>query len=213
MKFFALTAEINDIPPLRDLGAVDGIITQTAQMCQSPKDRHKILRMIASDTDGPVFTDITHPDAPAMIREARALSALADTIAITLPITPAGLRACRSLSNDGIMVNATLCFTAGQALLAAKSGAAFVSLATPTGGDVPTPSIDDIAALYALHDYDTQIIAVAHSTVHISQAAQNGAHCAAAPPDVFHALAHHPHTEAGLAAFFAEAEKTPLNSS
>lgn len=212
MKFFVDTAEVAAIRELNDLGMVDGVTTNPSLILKSGRDIIEVTREICGIVSGPVSAEVVALDADAMIAEGRKLAGIADNIAVKLPLTWAGLKACKVLSGEGNMVNVTLCFSANQALLAAKAGATFIS---PFIGRLDDVNIDgmelirDIRQIYDNYGFATQILAASIRTVnHVSEAALTGADVMTAPPEVIRKLAHHPLTDAGLAQFMKDWEKT-----
>ncbi len=212
MKFFVDTAEIDAIAELHDLGMVDGVTTNPSLIMKSGRDILEVTKEICDLVDGPVSAEVVSLEADDMIAEGRKLAKIADNIAVKVPLTWAGLKTCKILSDEGHMVNVTLCFSANQALLAAKSGATFIS---PFIGRLDDINIDgmeliaDIRDIYDNYGFETQILAASIRTVnHISDAAKIGADVITAPPGVIKKLADHPLTDAGLAAFMKDWAKT-----
>ncbi len=212
MKFFVDTAEIDAIAELHDLGMVDGVTTNPSLIMKSGRDILEVTKEICDLVDGPVSAEVVSLEAEDMIAEGRKLAKIADNIAVKVPLTWAGLKTCKTLSDEGHMVNVTLCFSANQALLAAKSGATFIS---PFIGRLDDINIDgmgliaDIRDIYDNYGFETQILAASIRTVnHISDAAKIGADVITAPPGVIKKLADHPLTDAGLAAFMKDWAKT-----
>ncbi len=212
MKFFADTAEIDEIAELAALGMVDGVTTNPSLILKSGRDILEVTREIAGMIDGPVSAEVVATEAEAMLEEGRRLAAIAPNIAVKLPLTWDGLRACKALASEGTMVNVTLCFSANQALLAAKAGATFIS---PFIGRLDDINIDgmeliaDIRTIYDNYGFETQILAASIRSVnHMKEAALIGADVATAPPSVIRRMAAHPLTDKGLAAFLADWEKT-----
>ena len=212
MKFFVDTAEINEIAELNDLGMVDGVTTNPSLIMKSGRDILEVTKEIAELVDGPVSAEVVALEADAMIAEGRKLAAIADNIAVKVPLTWAGLKACNVLSNDGFMVNVTLCFSANQALLAAKAGATFISPFIGRLDDINLDGLEliaDIRTIYDNYGYDTQILAASIRTVnHAFECARIGSDVMTAPPKVIQAMASHPLTYKGLADFMADWEKT-----
>ncbi len=212
MKFFVDTAEINEIAELNDLGMVDGVTTNPSLIMTSGRDILEVTKEIAELVDGPVSAEVVALEADAMIAEGRKLAAIADNIAVKVPLTWAGLKACNVLSNDGFMVNVTLCFSANQALLAAKAGATFISPFIGRLDDINLYGLEliaDIRTIYDNYGYDTQILAASIRTVnHAFECARIGSDVMTAPPKVIKAMASHPLTDKGLADFMADWEKT-----
>lgn len=212
MKFFADTADISAIRDLAAHGMLDGVTTNPSLIHKAGRDMAEVVAEICDLVEGPVSAEVVAPDAETMIAEGRHLAAIASNVAVKVPLTWEGLRACRTLSDEGRMVNVTLCFSAAQAILAAKAGAAFVS---PFIGRLDDINLDgmaliaDIRAIYDNYDFETEILAASIRSVgHITEAAKIGADVVTAPPAVLHQMAAHPLTDKGLAAFLADWEKT-----
>jgi transaldolase len=212
MKFFVDTAEINEIAELNDLGMVDGVTTNPSLIMKSGRDILEVTKEICDLVDGPVSAEVVATEANDMIAEGRKLAKIADNIAVKVPLTWAGLKACKTLSDEGNMVNVTLCFSANQALLAAKAGATFISPFIGRLDDINVDGMDLIADIRTIYDnfgYETQILAASIRTVnHVTQSALIGADVITAPPAVIKKLADHPLTKSGLEAFLADWEKT-----
>ena len=212
MKFFADTAEIAEIRELAESGLLDGVTTNPSLIHKSGRNFLEVVREIAGVVDGPVSAEVVALDYDGMMREAEVLRKIADNIAIKVPLTPAGLKACKALTSDGGMVNVTLCFSAAQALLAAKAGATFISPFVGRHDDVGFDGmalIADIRLIYDNYDFETQIlVASVRSPMHIVEAAKIGADVMTAPPKIIHQLFRHPLTDAGLAAFLKDWEST-----
>ncbi len=212
MKFFVDTADVDMIRELAELGMVDGVTTNPSLIRKSGRDIRAVTREICAMIDGPVSAEVVATDAEGMIAEGRHLAEIAPNIAIKVPLTWAGLRACRVLTEEGKMVNVTLCFSAAQALLAAKAGATFVS---PFIGRLDDINLDgmaliaEIREIYDNYDFPTEILAASIRSVnHVVAAARIGADIATIPPQVLRKLADHPLTEKGLAAFLADWRET-----
>ena len=212
MKFFVDTAEINEIAELNDLGMVDGVTTNPSLIKKSGRDIIEVTKEICSIVSGPVSAEVTATDADQMIAEGRKLAEIADNIAVKVPLTWDGLKACKTLTSEGKMVNVTLCFSANQALLAAKAGATFISPFIGRLDDVNIDGLDlisDIRAIYDNYGFETNILAASIRTVnHVKDCALIGADVMTAPPAVIKSLANHVLTDKGLAAFLADIEKT-----
>ena len=212
MKFFVDTADIAAIRELAATGLVDGVTTNPSLVAQSGRDFFEVIREIAGVVDGPVSAETVAMDFETMLKEGRKLAELADNIAVKVPLTPDGLKTCKALSDDGIKVNVTLCFSAGQALLAAKAGAAFISPFVGRLDDISYDGLDlieDICAIYANYDFDTEVlVASCRGPLHVTEAAKIGADIATVPPKVLHQLYNHPLTDKGLAAFMKDWEAT-----
>ena len=212
MKFFVDTAEIDAIAELNDLGMVDGVTTNPSLIMKSGRDILEVTKEICDLVDGPVSAEVVATEAEAMIAEGRKLAELAPNITVKVPLTWDGLKACKVLSGEGKMVNVTLCFSANQALLAAKAGATFISPFIGRLDDMALDGlelIDDIRTVYDNYGFETEILAASIRSVnHVLECARIGADVMTAPPNVIKALASHPLTDKGLAAFMADWEKT-----
>lgn len=212
MKFFVDSADVAAIAELAELGIVDGVTTNPSLILKSGRDIIEVTREICALVPGPVSAEVVATGAEAMIAEGRKLAALAPNIAVKVPLTWDGLKACRALSGEGHMVNVTLCFSAGQALLAAKAGASFISPFIGRLDDINLDGMDliaDIRTIYDNYGFSTQILAASVRTVnHLVEAARIGADVATAPPAVLRALAAHPLTDKGLETFLADWAKT-----
>ncbi|MEM9757377.1 MAG: fructose-6-phosphate aldolase [Pseudomonadota bacterium] len=215
MKFFVDTAEIDAIAELNALGMVDGVTTNPSLIMKSGRDIREVTKEICDLVDGPVSAETVATDAEGMIAEGRELAKIADNITIKVPLTWAGLQACKTLSGEGRMVNVTLCFSANQALLAAKAGATFIS---PFIGRLDDLNIDgmeliqDIRVIYDNYGFGTEILAASIRTAnHMKAAALIGADVATAPPSVIKAMASHALTDKGLDAFLNDWAKTGQN--
>lgn len=212
MKFFADTADTADIAALAATGLLDGVTTNPSLIAKSGRNFLEVIREIATLTTGPVSAEVVASDTAGMLREAEVLRKLGDNICIKLPLTMDGLTACKALSDEGVMTNVTLCFSANQALLAAKAGATFISPFVGRLDDVGFDGmilIEDIKMIYDNYAFDTEIlVASVRHPVHVLQAAKLGADVATMPPAVIRALANHPLTDKGLAAFNADWAKT-----
>ena len=212
MKFFADTAEISEIRALASEGLLDGVTTNPSLVHKSGRDFLEVVREIASVVSGPVSAEVVALDYDGMMREAEVLRKIAGNIAIKVPLTPDGLRACKSLTGDGTMVNVTLCFSAAQALLAAKAGATFVSPFVGRHDDVSFDGmalIADIRLIYDNYDFGTQIlVASVRHPMHVVEAAKIGADVMTAPPKIIHQLFKHPLTDAGIASFLKDWQAT-----
>jgi len=212
MKFFVDSADIAAIRELNDLGMVDGVTTNPSLILKSGRDITEVTREICETVEGPVSAEVVALEADAMIAEGRKLAEIAPNITVKLPLTWDGLKACKVLSGEGKMVNVTLCFTANQALLAAKAGATFISPFLGRLDDMAidgTELIEDIRTIYDNYGFETQILAASIRSVnHVLEVARIGADVMTSPPEVIRKLAHHPLTDAGLAQFLKDWEKT-----
>ncbi len=212
MKFFVDTADTAEIEALSRTGLLDGVTTNPSLIAKSGRNFLEVIAEIAKLVDGPVSAEVVATGADDMLREAAKLLTLGDNITIKVPLTMDGLRACKTLSDDGVMVNVTLCFSATQALLAAKAGAAFISPFVGRHDDVGFDGmslIQDIRIIYDNYAFDTEIlVASVRHPVHVLQAAKIGADVCTMPPAVIRALANHPLTDRGLEGFSADWAKT-----
>jgi transaldolase len=212
MKFFVDTADVKEIAELNDLGLLDGVTTNPSLILKSGRDIIEVTREICGIVTGPVSAEVTATDYSEIMKEAAILAKIADNICIKLPLTLDGLKACKALTSDGHKTNVTLCFSANQALLAAKAGATFIS---PFIGRIDDMGIDgmeliaEIRQIYDNYDFDTEILAASIRTVnHVKQAALIGADVATVPPATLKALVKHPLTDKGLEQFLADWAKT-----
>lgn len=212
MKFFVDTADVNEIRELADTGLLDGVTTNPSLILKSGRDILEVTKEICGLTDGPVSAEVTAMDYDGMMKEAAVLAEIADNVCIKLPLTMDGLKACKALTSAGHQTNVTLCFSATQALMAAKAGATYIS---PFIGRLDDMGIDgmelieDIRTIYDNYGYDTQILAASIRTVnHVKDSAIAGADVATIPPSTLKALVKHPLTDKGLDAFMADWAKT-----
>ncbi len=214
MKFFLDTAEIDQIKDLNNLGMVDGVTTNPSLIAKSGRDILEVTKEICSIVSGPVSAEVVALEADDMLAEGRKLAKIADNIAVKVPLTWAGLKTCKTLTDDGIMVNVTLCFSANQALLAAKAGATFISPFIGRLDDLNLDGlelIEDIRTIYDNYGFETNILAASiRSANHMSECAKIGADVCTAPPGVIKAMANHVLTDKGLAGFMADAEKAGI---
>lgn len=214
MKFFVDTADIEAISELNALGMVDGVTTNPSLIKKSGRDILEVTKEICDLVDGPVSAEVTATDAETMIKEGKKLLEIADNIAVKVPLTFDGLKACKELSDGGAMVNVTLCFSGNQALLAAKAGATFISPFIGRLDDIHLDGlelIEDIRTIYDNYGYDTEILAASIRTPnHVLDCARIGADVMTAPPAVIKALANHPLTDKGLATFLADIESAGI---
>jgi len=214
MKFFVDTAEIDAIAELNDLGMVDGVTTNPSLIMKSGRDILEVTKEICNIVSGPVSAEVVATKADDMIAEGRKLAEIAENIAVKVPLTWDGLKACKVLSDEGRMVNVTLCFSANQALIAAKAGATFISPFVGRLDDVNIDGMDliqDIRVIYDNYGFDTEILVASIRTVnHITDSARIGADVITAPPAVIRKLADHPLTTSGLDAFLADIKKAGI---
>ncbi|MFN3262685.1 MAG: fructose-6-phosphate aldolase [Pikeienuella sp.] len=212
MKFFVDTAEIEEIRALAETGMVDGVTTNPSLIMKSGRNILEVTKEICDLVPGPVSAETVAADAEGMIAEGRKLAAIAPNIAVKVPLTWEGLKACKALTDEGRMVNVTLCFSANQALLAAKAGATFISPFIGRLDDIGMDGmelIQEIRQIYDNYHFSTEILAASIRTVnHVKAAALIGADVITAPPSVIKALASHPLTDKGLDAFLKDWAKT-----
>jgi transaldolase len=213
MKFFVDTADVADIRDLASAGLVDGVTTNPSLIAKSGRKMAEVIAEICAITPGPVSAEVTATDAAGMLAEGRYLRGIAANVAVKVPLTEAGLRTCRALSEEGTRVNVTLCFSSAQALLAAKAGAAFISPFVGRLDDIATDGmtlIADIVQIYRNYPaLKTEVlVASVRHPIHLVQAAKLGAHVATLPPSVIRQLLKHPLTDSGLSAFLADWAKT-----
>ncbi|NKX44228.1 fructose-6-phosphate aldolase [Roseicyclus persicicus] len=212
MKFFVDTADVDAIRELHELGMVDGVTTNPSLIAKSGRDIKEVTREICEMIPGPVSAETVALDADGMIAEGRELAKIADNITIKVPLTWEGLKACKVLTGEGRMVNVTLCFTANQALLAAKAGATFISPFVGRLDDINLDGMEliaEIREIYDNYDFSTEILTASIRTLnHMKQAALIGADVATAPPSVIKSMAAHPLTDKGLDGFLKDWAKT-----
>ena len=212
MKFFVDTAEIDQIKELNDLGMVDGVTTNPSLILKSGRNIIDVTREICSIVSGPVSAEVVALKAEDMIAEGRKLAAIAPNIAVKVPLTWDGLKACKVLSGEGFMVNVTLCFSANQALLAAKAGATFISPFIGRLDDINLDGLElisDIRTIYDNYGFETQILAASIRTAnHVTQCALIGADVITAPAAVIKGLASHVLTDKGMEQFMKDWAKT-----
>lgn len=212
MKFFVDTADIADIKEMAETGLLDGVTTNPSLIAKSGRDFMEVTREICSIVDGPVSAEVVALDHAGMMREAEILRKIADNVCVKVPLTIDGLKTCKALTGDGSMVNVTLCFSANQALLAAKAGATFVSPFIGRHDDNGLDGIDlieDIRLIYDNYAYETQILAASiRHGIHVLQCAKIGADVITAPPAVIKGLFKHVLTEKGIEGFLADWAKT-----
>ena len=212
MKFFADTAEVKDIQELNDLGLLDGVTTNPSLIAMSGRKFKDVIAEICAIVEGPVSAEVVSLDYEGMMREAADLRKIANNVTIKVPLTLDGLKACKALTSDGCMVNVTLCFSAIQALLAAKAGATFISPFIGRLDDIHldgTELIAEIRQIYDNYAFDTEILAASVRTpLHVKQVALIGADVATCPPSVIKGLVRHPLTDKGIEQFLADWKKT-----
>jgi transaldolase len=212
MKFFADTADLNEIRELSEMGLLDGVTTNPSLVAKAGGDFKETVAEICKMISGPVSAEVISLDTESMIAEARHLAKIASNVTIKVPLTWDGLKACRTLTSEGTKVNVTLCFNANQALLAAKAGATFISPFIGRLDDIGLDGmevIEEIREIYDNFDFDTEILAASIRTVnHVKYAAIAGADVATVPPAVLKNLVKHPLTDKGLDGFRADWAKT-----
>ena len=208
MKFFVDTADIDAIAELHALGMVDGVTTNPSLIKKSGRDILAVTKEICALVDGPVSAEVVALEADDMIAEGRKLAEIAENIAVKVPLTWAGLKACKTLTDEGKMVNVTLCFSANQALLAAKAGATFISPFIGRLDDLNLEGLDLIADIREIYDnfgFETQVLAASiRSANHMSECAKIGADVATAPPAVIKGMVNHVLTDKGLDQFMKD---------
>jgi len=212
MKIFLDTADINEIKELSESGLIDGVTTNPSLASKSDKSFIDLIKEISSVIQGPISAEVTAENLTQMIKEADKLRKIADNIAIKVPLTVDGLKCCKKLSNDGTMVNVTLCFSANQALLAAKCGATFISPFVGRLDDIGIDGIDlisDILDIYDNYGFETQVLAASiRHPLHVLQVAKVGADVATLPPKIIKQLYDHPLTNKGLESFLSDWKKS-----
>lgn len=213
MKFFVDTADVNEITELAATGLLDGVTTNPSLIAKSGRDFKTVIAEICAVVPGPVSAEVTSLESAGMLAEAKLLSAVAPNVCIKLPLTWEGLKACRKLADQGVQTNVTLCFSAAQALMAAKAGATFVSPFVGRLDDIGYDGMELIADIVQIYDnypdLETEVlVASVRSPNHVVQAAKLGAHVATLPPTVLRQLVQHPLTDKGLAAFLEDWRKS-----
>lgn len=212
MKFFIDTADVNQIKEAAELGILDGVTTNPSLVAQTGKSYFQLLEEICAIVDGPVSAEVTATDKDGMLAEGRKLAAIHPNIVVKLPTTSEGLKTCVALSRDNIPVNMTLCFSANQALLVAKAGAAFVSPFVGRLDDISHIGMDlirQIVEIYDNYSFGTEIlVASVRNPIHVLEAAQAGADVCTMPLSVINQLLKHPLTDIGLEKFLADWKKT-----
>lgn len=213
MKFFVDTGDIDEITALAATGMVDGVTTNPSLIAKSGRDFKDVIQQICTIVDGPVSAEVAATDYETMRKEAEIIRKWGDNIAVKVPLTEDGLRVCKELSDDGTLVNVTLCFSPAQAILAAKAGAAFVSPFVGRLDDISQDGLQLISDIVRIYDnypqFDTEVlVASIRNPLHIVDSAKMGAHVITAPPAVIRQLYKHPLTASGLAAFVEDWKKT-----
>ena len=213
MKFFIDTADLTEIRDLAATGLVDGVTTNPSLVAKTGRNFLEVVREICAVVPGPVSAEVTATDTETMLAEGRKLAKIAKNVTVKVPLTPNGLKACKVLSSEGTMVNVTLCFSAAQAILAAKAGATFVSPFIGRLDDIGATGMDlirEIVAIYRQYpSFKTEVlVASVRNPLHVVDAATLGAHVATIPPAVLRQMFAHPLTDKGLQAFLADWAKT-----
>ena len=212
MKFFIDSAEISEIKELSQYGLLDGVTTNPSLIAKAGVDFLELIAQICEIVDGPVSAEVAATDYQTMIKEGEILSKIADNVCIKLPLTMDGIKACRYFSDKNIKTNVTLCFSAAQAILAAKAGATFISPFVGRLDDIGQDGlelIDEICQIYSNYNFKTEIlVASIRNPIHITTAAKLGAHVATIPAKVLHQLVSHPLTDKGLDIFINDWKKT-----
>ena len=214
MKIFIDSADVSEVSALvkSGLGLIDGVTTNPSLIAQSGASIRERIAELCAIVEGPVSAEVTATSFEGMLEEGRALAAIAENVAVKVPLTEEGLRCCHALNLEGTKVNVTLCFSSAQALLAAKAGACFISPFVGRLDDIGHDGlqlIEEILEIYRAYDFETEVlVASVRHTGHVSAAARLGAHVATLPPKVFRALYKHPLTDGGLRAFLDDWEKT-----
>ena len=213
MKFFVDTADVQEIRDLAATGLLDGVTTNPSLVAKTGRNFLEVIAEICDVVEGPVSAEVTATDHETMLAEGRKLAKIAGNVVVKVPLTMDGLKTCRALSNDGIMVNVTLCFSAAQALLAAKAGATFISPFVGRLDDIGQDGMELIAEVVQIYrNYDALktevLVASIRHPIHLIESAKLGADVATIPPNVLKALVKHPLTDKGLDAFLADWAKT-----
>jgi transaldolase len=212
MKFFVDTADISEIKELADAGLLDGVTTNPSLIAKSGGKFKDVIKEICAIVPGPVSAEVTALEAKEMIREGNELRKIAKNVTVKVPLTLDGLKACKTLSSDGAMVNVTLCFSANQALLAAKAGATFISPFVGRLDDIHIDGMDliaDIRQIYDNYNFKTEVLVASVRTAnHVRQAALLGANVVTAPAAVLKGLVKHPLTDKGIESFLSDWKKT-----
>jgi transaldolase len=211
MKIFIDSGNLNEIEKLVPLGIIDGITTNPTLLAKEPGDYRDNLKKICQIVQGPTSAEVVETEAEAMIKQGRELAKIDPWIVVKVPLTRDGIKACKALSSEGIKVNVTLCFSPGQALLAAKVGATYISPFVGRLDDVGTPGMElirDIVEIYENYQFKTEVlVASTRGPMHIIEAARLGADICTCPPAVIDALFNHPLTDSGLKKFLADWDK------
>ena len=210
MRFFIDTANVDEIRQANDMGIICGVTTNPSLIAKEGRDFKEVIKEITSIVDGPISGEVkaTTTQAEDMVKEGREIAAIHPNMVVKIPMTPEGLKAVKTLTAEGIKTNVTLVFSAGQALLAARAGATYVSPFLGRLDDISIPGIDlinDIMEIYQMHDIQTQIIAASvRNPIHVIDCAKAGADIATVPYKVIEQMTHHPLTDAGIEKFQAD---------
>lgn len=213
MKFFIDTADVKEIRAANEMGCVDGVTTNPSLIAKTGRPFEETIKEICSIVDGPISAEVVGLTAPEMLTEARQLAKIHKNIVVKIPMTVEGMKAVKTLTAEGIRTNVTLCFSANQALLAAKAGATYISPFVGRLDDISEIGMElirDIVTIYKNYGFTTQVlVASVRNPVHVLEAAKMGAHVATVPFAVINQLASHPLTDAGIKKFLADWEKVP----
>jgi transaldolase len=213
MKIFIDTADVDAIREYAEIGIVDGVTTNPSLIAKTGRKFEEVVREICDIVDGPISAEAVAMEAPAMIEETRQLAKIHDNIVVKIPLTAEGLKTVSVVSKEGIKTNVTLCFSSPQALLAAKSGATYISPFVGRLDDISIEGmglIEEIVEIYDNYDYDTEVlVASIRNPLHFVEAARMGAHVSTVPPKVLGQLLKHPLTDNGIEKFLADWEKVP----
>jgi transaldolase len=216
MKFFIDTADVAEIRKAHDMGVLDGVTTNPSLLAKVGRGLEETIREICSIVDGPVSAECVSAEAPEIIREGRELAKIHDNVVVKIPMGVEGMKAVKALTSEGIRTNVTLCFSANQALLAAKAGATYISPFVGRLDDISQDGMELIAhilEIYQNYDFTTQVlVASIRNPVHVLQSARMGAHVATLPYSVITQLANHPLTDIGIKKFLADWEKVPKSA-
>lgn len=211
MQFFLDTANIDEIREASKTGLIDGVTTNPSLVAKEQRSFQEIVKEICEIVKGPTSAEVVATEYEAMLKEARDLAKISDHVVIKVPLTPDGLRTCKDLSRDGISVNVTLCFSANQALLAAKAGASYISPFIGRLDDIGQEGmhlITEIVDLYTTQGFNTKVLAASiRHCEHVRQAALMGAQVATMPTKIFHQLYKHPLTDKGIERFLEDWKK------
>ena len=213
MKFFLDSADLTEIKDAVAMGVIDGVTTNPSLVAKSGKSLESVIREICEVVDGPISAEVTATDAAGIVREGKALAAIHPNVVVKVPLIAEGIRAVKTLSNEGIRTNVTLCFSAPQALIAAKAGATYISPFIGRIDDVGADGLElisQIVTIYNNYAYETEVLAASiRHPVHLVRCAQMGADVATLPYKVILQLLKHPLTDIGLATFLEDAKKIP----